>query len=118
MSGDVELLGHLYERFNARDIEAVLAVLHADVTWANGVEGGHVHGRDDVRRYWMRQWASIDPHVEPVGFSAGPQGEIIVEIHQTVRDREGKLLADKRVGHIFRIEGGLVRRFDIRASTA
>jgi hypothetical protein len=61
--------------------------------------------------------ASIDPHVEPMDFSTGPQGEIIVESRQTVRDRQGKLLADKRVGHIFRIEAGLVRRFDIRAST-
>jgi len=117
MPDDVALLGHLYERFNARDIEAVLAVLHADVSWANGVEGGHVHGRDDVRLYWTRQWASIDPHVEPVAFSAGPQGEIIVEVHQTVRDLAGRLLADKRVGHVFRIEDGLIRRFDIDAGT-
>jgi hypothetical protein len=118
MPSDVELLGRLYERFNARDIDAVLAALHADVAWANGVDGGHVHGRDDVRRYWTHQWTSIDPNVEPVGFSAGPQGEIIVEVRQTVRDLEGKLLAERMVGHIFRMEDGLVRRFDIRAATA
>ena len=81
MSGDVEFLRQVYERFNARDIEGVLASLHGDVTWANGQDGGHVHGHREVRSYWTRQWAMIDPHVEPVGFSTGPDGEIVVRIH-------------------------------------
>jgi len=34
-----------------------------------------------------------------------------------VRGLDGKLLADKRVGHVFRIEDGLIRRFDIKAET-
>ena len=40
MSNDVEFLKQVYQRFNARDIEAVLAALHSDVTWANGMEEG------------------------------------------------------------------------------
>jgi hypothetical protein len=113
MPGDVELLKHLYDRFNARDMEAVLAHLHANIIWANGMEGGHVHGHEGVRGYWTRQWAAIDPHVEPVSFAAGPQDEVVVEVSQIVRDLEGKLLSDKSVCHIFRIESGLVKRFDI-----
>jgi SnoaL-like domain len=65
MSDDVELLRRVYALFNSRDIESVLAAMHPDVVWANGMEGGHVHGRDEVRSYWKRQWAMIDPHVEP-----------------------------------------------------
>jgi hypothetical protein len=80
------------------------------------MEGGHVHGRDEVRSYWTRQWAMVNPHVEPVGFSNGPEGEVIVEVHQVVRDLNGKLLLDEVVGHIFRIEDGLIRRFDIRGA--
>jgi len=114
MSIDVTFLEQVYERFNARDIEAVLAALHTDVTWANSMEGGHVHGREAVRSYWTRQWAAIDPRVEPTGFSAGADGEIVVEVHQTVRDLQGAVLVDQMVGHIFRIENGLITRFDIR----
>jgi hypothetical protein len=114
MSIDVEFLKQIYERFNARDTEAVLAGLHTDVTWANGMEGGHVHGREAVRSYWTRQWAAIDPLVEPVGFSIGTDGEIVVEVHQTVRDLQGMVLVDQMVGHIFRFENGLIKRFDIR----
>jgi ketosteroid isomerase-like protein len=113
MSGDFEFLGRVYERFNARDIERVLAVLHPDVMWANGMDGGHVHGREAVRSYWTRQWATLDPRVEPTGFSTGADGEIVVEVHQVVRDLQGTLLLDQMVGHIFRVENGLITRFDI-----
>ena len=113
MSDEVDLLKRIYERFTARDMETVLAAMHEDVIWANGMEGGHVHGRDEVRNYWTRQWAMIDPHVEPVAFSYGPEGTVLVEVHQVVRDLNGNLLADRMVGHVFRIETGLVKRFDI-----
>jgi hypothetical protein len=116
MTDATEFLRRLYARFNVRDMEAVLASLAEDVMWANGMEGGHVHGRDGVRSYWTRQWAMLDPHVEPVGFAEGRDGEVVVEVHQVVRDLDGKLLVDQMVGHIFRIEDGMVRRFDIRGA--
>ena len=114
MTDEVELLRSVYSLFNARDMENVLAAMHEDVVLANGMEGGHVRGREGVRSYWTRQWAMIDPHVEPVDFTRGPDGEVVVEVHQVVRDLEGKVLVDKMVGHLFRIKDGLVRRFDIR----
>jgi len=113
MVGEVELLKHIYARFNARDMETVLAAMREDVMWANGMEGGHVHGRDGVREYWTRQWAMVDPRVDPVGFRTGPDGEVIVDVHQVVHDLEGKLLVDQMVIHIFRFENGLIQRFDI-----
>ena len=116
MSDEVELLKRVYDRFNARDMEIVLAAMQEDVIWANGMEGGHVQGRDEVRSYWTRQWAMIDPHVEPVAFARGPEGEVVVEVHQVVRDLNGNLLADKMVDHVFRIENGLIKRFDIRGA--
>ena len=116
MSDEVDLLKHVYERFNARDMETVLAAIHEEVVWANGMEGGHVHGRDEVRSYWTRQWAIVDPHVEPVAFAEGPGREVVVEVHQVVRDLNGNLLAEKMVGHVFRIENHLIKRFDIRGA--
>src|SRR5271165_939050 len=112
MSSEVDLLKDVYARFNTRDMEAVLAAMHEEVAWANGWEGGHVHGRDGVRDYWMRQWAVLDPHV-PAGFSIGSEGQVVVDVHQVVHDLEGKLLVDQMVVHIFRFEDGLIRRFDI-----
>ena len=59
----------------------------------------------------------IDPHVEPVGFNDGPDEEVVIEVHVLVRDLSGSLLVDKLAGHVFRIEEGLVKRFDIRENT-
>jgi len=110
---NTDLLNMLYQRFNARDMEAVLATMHGDVLWANGMEGGHVSGHEGVRGYWTRQWAMIDPHVEPVSFSTPADGSTEVEVHQIVRDLNGRILSDKMVRHIFRMDDGLIRRFDI-----
>ncbi|SRR5260370_448993 len=33
-----------------------------------------------------------------------------------MRDLNGNLLADKMVGHVFRIENGLIKRFDIQSA--
>lgn len=46
------LLERAYERFNARDIDAVLALMTIDVEWPNGWEGGYVHGHDEVLDLW------------------------------------------------------------------
>ena len=94
MSDDVELLRRVYELFNRREIERVLAAMHPDVVWANGMEGGHVHGRDEVRSYWKRQWAILDPHVDPVEISANGEGEAVVK----VRRGPGAVLDSSRVG--------------------
>ena len=120
MDHDVEVLKSIYDRFNARDIDAVLAVLSDDVAWANGMDGGHVHGHGAVRAYWKRQWSIVSPHVEPLGFREGPDGSVIAEVLQSIRDLEGRPiqgqahgLRDKTVNHVFRLQDGKVTRFDI-----
>src|SRR6266436_5985220 len=98
MDGDVELLKRIYDRFNARDMDGVLTVLTDDVAWANGMDGGYVHGREAVREYWTRQWSMVSPHVEPVGFHRTADGAIIAEVRQSVRDLEGKPLQGQTHG--------------------
>ena len=76
-------LRRAYEAFNARDVEAALALMHSDVDWPNAIKGGRVHGHDALRAYWAGQFATIDPRVEP------------------------------RVVHVYTLRGGLVERMDI-----
>jgi ketosteroid isomerase-like protein len=63
MDHDEETIRQLYDRFNARDMEAVFSLLTDDVAWANGMDGTHVHGKEAIREYWTHQWSVIDPHV-------------------------------------------------------
>lgn len=110
----VELLRRCYAAFNARDLEGAVAVMHPDVSWPNGWEGGWVEGREGVRRYWERQWAAIDPHVEPQVYSKESDGRITVHVHQVVRDLSGNVLADQIVEHVYQFQDGCIRRMEIR----
>jgi len=120
-NNNVEIIKRIYHCFNARDIDGVLTVLSDDIAWANGMDGGHVHGREAVRDYWTRQWAIVSPHVEPVAFENTEDGTVAVKVIQTVFDLNGQPLdgqthglKDKTVMHIFRMEGEKIARFDIQ----
>lgn len=108
------LLRRAYEAFNARDIDGALALMHRDVDWPNGMEGGREVGRDAVRAYWTRQFGLIDSHVAPVRFSEDADGRIVVVVDQVVRDLAGTLLSEQRVQHVYTLRDGLVARMDIR----
>ena len=108
----------MYEAFNARDIDAVLGQLAEDVDWPTAWEGGRVHGRDAVREYWLRQWAAIDPTVEPLAFTTRSDGSIAVEVRQVVRGLDGTQLGDTRVIHVYVLRDGRVARMDIEEPTA
>lgn len=114
MRSKQELLIAAYRAFNAREIDAVLSMMHSDVDWPNGMEGGRVRGRSNVRDYWRRQWGMIDPHVEPIRFEDDEAGRTVVHVHQVVRDLAGKILADQIVQHVYSIQDGLIERMDIR----
>lgn len=109
-----ELLAKAYAAFNARDIEAVLALMHPDVVWPNGMEGGYMQGHDAVRDYWTRQWKLIDSRVEPQSFTTDHTGRIVVNVHQIVYDLAGHLLSDETVQHIYWIEDQLIRSMEIK----
>ncbi|MGH7718117.1 MAG: hypothetical protein ACREON_04645 [Gemmatimonadaceae bacterium] len=65
-----------------------------------------------------RQWALIDPHVEPRRTTVEPDGRICVDVHQVVRDLQGKVLLDQVVQHVYTLEVGRVQRMEIRDAGA
>jgi hypothetical protein len=103
----------IYAAFNARDADAVLSETTPDVDWPNAWEGGRAQGHEAVREYWTRQWAAIDPTVEPVAFTARPDGGVAVDVHQVVRSLDGALIADERVIHVYTFHDGLIARMDV-----
>jgi hypothetical protein len=109
-----ELLTAVYAAFNKRDIDGAVALMRSDVDWPNGMEGGRVHGKDEVRTYWQRQWSTIDPHVEPVRIENDEAGSTVVDVHQIVRDLSGNILKDLCVQHVYSFRDGLIERMDIQ----
>ena len=108
------LLKQAYAAFNARDMEGALSTMQADVEWPNGMEGGTVHGHEGVREYWTRQWGMINPHVDPVTFELDSSGNVVVGVHQVVRDLSGNVLVDRTVEHVYEVKDGLIQSMTIR----
>ena len=110
---EIELLRAAYAAFNARDIDAALALMTWDVAWPRAFKGGFVCGHEEVRAYWREQWTEIDPHVEPMAFHSDGAEHILVDVHQVVRDLGGAVLGDEHVGHLFTIEDGLIQAMEV-----
>src|ERR1700741_2654162 len=59
-----DLVRQAYSAFNARDVEAGVALMDPDVDWPNVPEGGFVHGQEQVRNHWREQFRQADPRIE------------------------------------------------------
>jgi hypothetical protein len=109
-----QILSAAYVAFNDRDLDAAIELMHPDVDWPNAWEGGRVRGRVAVREYWERQFGSISSEASPERFSEGQDGTVIVDVRQIVRDPEtGRLLANSRVRHQYRLDRGLIVWMDV-----
>ena len=112
-ASEIKMLSAAYAAFNARDIDAALVLMTADVAWPKAFKGGFVRGPEEVRAYWTEQWSEINPHVEPVAFFPEEDGQVLVDVHQVVRDLTGAVLADVHVGHRFTVKNGLIQAMEV-----
>jgi ketosteroid isomerase-like protein len=112
------LLYKIYDYINARDIDAALEHMHPDVSWANGMEGGFALGHEEIRQYWQRQWEYIDPHLQPIQCDTTEPGQVVVEVHQIIRDLLGNIISIKNVQHVFWFEDGRIRAMRVNPTTA
>ena len=109
MTGHDATLRHLYELHGKRDVEAALTMFTDDVEWPDVAGGRVLHGKDAVRAYWTKQFAEIDPHVEPSAIEVDGD-TAVVTVAQTVRDLDGTLLHEGTVTHTYTFRDDLVRR--------
>lgn len=109
-----ELIKKAYENFNNRNIDKVFETMNADVDWPNGWEGGFVKGHNAIRDYWTRQWAAINPNVQPLCFKIIEDGRYEVQVHQTVKNLEGELIFDGYLKHTYTFKNGLIQKMEIQ----
>jgi hypothetical protein len=116
MANTQALIAQAYAAFNRRDVDAALAVMSENVDWPKASEGGRVVGKEEIRAYWTRQWAEFDPHVEPIEVTDREAGRTEVKVHQLVKNRNGDILSDQTLLHVFTIADGLIERMEIGES--
>ena len=115
MISNEEFLRKLYDAFNRREIETVLSMIAEDVKWANGMEGGFIYGRDNVREYWRRQFEVFSPQLEILKIETNQNERTVVIVHQIVKDLEGNIVAERTVEQIFTFDRELIKTFEIGA---
>ena len=107
-----QLLSQLYPDFNARNIERIMPYFAVDADWPNGMTGGREVGHDAIREYWTNQWMVINSHVTPISYRVVDE-QIILEVHQLVKDMEGETLSDSVVYHTYKFVDGKITKMDI-----
>jgi hypothetical protein len=110
---EIALLRTAYAAFNARDLDAVVAIMAPNVQWPRSFKGGFVRGHEEVRAYWTEQQSEIDAQVDPVAFHIEKDGRILVDVHQVVRDPSGTVLADEHVGHRYTVKDSLIQSMEV-----
>ena len=105
-----ERVGDLYQAFNERDIDAVVAAMAPDVDWPNGWEGGRLLGRESVRQYWERQWIQVRPAMTVRRIAERDDGTVEARVRLVVRDPAGTVLSRSDATHVYEFTGDLVQR--------
>jgi hypothetical protein len=110
---DLAYFRDVYDAFNRRDVDRVLAKMSVEVDWPNAWQGGRLVGHDAVRSYWLEQWAEIDPVVTPLAVSRRDNSSLAVMVCQVVRSLDGQTLSEGEVVHAYEVRDGLIRRMDV-----
>lgn len=102
------LLTSLYEAFNRKDIEAVVASMHPDVSWPDLFGEGRRSGRDALRAMWRDQFSKIDPEATPISITTLQDGRVEVTLAYVVRTLDGKLFTEEVTTNTYRFRDDLV----------
>jgi ketosteroid isomerase-like protein len=105
------LLLRLYKAIDAKNVDAVVALLHPDVDFPDQLnEDKRLHGLAEVRSYYERAFSLIAGENTLTAFHARPDGTAEVRIHHHVTSLD--LWHDGPVDYSFSFRDGLIARLD------
>ena len=107
------LISKVYEAFNRKDADGVLAWMSEEVSWPKASEGGRVVGKQEIGEYWGRQWKHFDPQLEVLEVIEGEGGRVEVKVRQVVRTLGGEVLSESELWHVYGIRDSSIERMDI-----
>lgn len=107
------LLLRFYKALDARDVDAVMALLHPEVDFPDQLnEDRRLRGAAAVRGYYEKAFGIIAAESTPTAFHARPDGSIEVRVHHHVTSIDGALWHDGPVNYSFSFRDGLIARLD------
>ena len=102
------LLSGLFDAIDRQDIDAVLAHFGSEARIPDSLENATVVGRDQIRAYYLRQFATIHVSASLLNFRRLPDDRVEVELHVEVRGAEGGSWGESRVKATYRIDDGKI----------
>jgi len=102
------LLTSLYEAIDRRDVDAVLAFFHRDARIPDSLEETALVGRDQIRAYYERQFATIHVGSSLLATKVLGDGRVEASLHVQVRGAEGGFWWEGPITATYRIEDGLI----------
>lgn len=88
---NVEPIEQAYAAYNRQDTDALLACVSENVDWPDGQ--ARLHGKQDLRIYWTRQWTETRTHDEVLEIATPMPNRAIVRIGQVVRALTGAVVS-------------------------
>ena len=102
------LLTGLYEAIDIEDIDAVVALFHLDARIPDSLEQGAIVGREEIRAYYVRQFATIHVGSSLLSTRLLADGRIEAHLHVQVHGVEGGSWGEGRVTATYRVDGGRI----------
>lgn len=102
----------LWRALTARDIEAVVALLHPEVDWQDNMNGGRRVGRDATRDYLLDVMATVVVVSTPVDISRIAPDRYLARVNHVVRNSDGQLWGQEIVSHVLTLREGLIARME------
>ncbi|MDP2258729.1 MAG: nuclear transport factor 2 family protein [Caulobacter sp.] len=102
----------LWPALTARDIDAVVALLHPDVDWQDTLNGGRRVGRDAVRAYLSEVMATVVVVSTPINVMRTGPDRYLARVNHVVRNSTGQFWGQEIVNHLVSLRDGLIVRMD------
>ena len=112
MSGSRAVVDALWPALTARDLDAVIALLHPDIDWQDNLNGGRRVGRDAVRAYLSEVMATVAIVSTPISIMPSGPDRYLARVNHVVRNRDGQLWGQEVVSHVLVLREGLIVRVD------
>jgi hypothetical protein len=103
------LLSELYDAINRQDIDAVMALFEPDARIPDSLESDTLVGHDQIRAYYLRQFATIQVSSSLLSTRLMPDDRIAASLLVQVHGSEGGTWGEGRVEATYRLHAGKIR---------
>lgn len=106
------LLSDLYEAYNRKDIEAVVAALHPEIDWPALFSEARIQGAEAVRQLFTEPFKVMNPEITPIDIRTDLHGRIRVRVSYVVRTLDGIVFTEETNTNLFELCDKLIIRMD------